>query len=94
MGEGAGPREAADLTAIRVHLDLQTLANLLHRDDFFCDQYKQQKEKFNEPELLQLIDACLVIGPSNDLPLTNLTREMHWYSGRMSPRPKLQLKPK
>ena len=94
MGEGAGPREAADLTAIRVHLDLQTLANLLHREDFPCFQYKQQKAEIRDPELKQLIDACLAIGPSHDLPLTNLTAEMHWYYGRVSPRPELQLKPK
>ena len=94
VGEGAGRREAADLTAIRNHPDLQALANLLHRDDFPCFQYEQRKAEFRDPELMQLIDACLAIGPSHDLPLTNLTPEMHWYYGRVSPRPELQLKPK
>jgi hypothetical protein len=50
VGEGAGRREAADLTAIRNHPDLQALANLLHRDDFPCFQYKQQKAEFRDPE--------------------------------------------
>ena len=94
VGEGAGRREAADLTALRNHPDLQAMANLLHREDFPCFQYKQQKAKFSDPELKQLIDACIAIGPSHDLPLTNLTPEMHWYYGRVSPRPELQLKPK
>ena len=94
VGEGAGRQEAADLTAIRNHPDLQALANQLHHDDFPCFQYKQQKAEFNDPELKQLIDACLAIGPSHDLPLTNLTSEMHWYYGRVSQRPQLQLKPK
>lgn len=94
VGEGAGRREAASLTAIRNHPDLQALANQLHREDFPCFHYEQQKAKFNDPELKQLIDACLAIGPSHDLPLTNLTSEMHWYYGRVSRRPELQLKPK
>ena len=93
VGEGAGRREAADLTALRNHPDLQAMANLLHREDFPCFRYKQQKAKFSDPELKQLIDACLAIGPSHDLPLTNLTPQMHWYYGRVSPRPELQLKP-
>ena len=94
VGEGAGRREAANLTAIRNHPDLQALANQLHQDDFPCFAYKQQKAEFHDPELMQLINACLAIGPSHDLPLTNLTPEMHWYYGRTSPRPELRLKPK
>ncbi len=94
VGEGAGRQAAADLTAIRNHPDLQALANQLHHDDFPCFQYKQQKAEFNDPELKQLINACLAIGPSHDLPLTNLTPEMHWYYGRVSPRPELRLKSK
>ena len=94
VGEGAGRREAANLTAIRNHPDLQALANQLHQEDFPCFAYNQQKAEFQDRELKQLIDACLVIGPSHDLPLTNLTPEMHWYYGRVSRRPKLQLQPK
>ena len=94
VGEGAGRREAADLTALRNHPDLQALANQLHHEDFSCFQYKQQKQQIKDRELKQLIDACLAIGPSHDLPLTNLTPEMHWYYGRVSRRPKLQLQPK
>ncbi len=94
VGEGEGRREAADLTALRNHPDLQALANQLHREDFPCFEYEQQKADFRDPELKRLITACLAIGPSHDLPLTNLTPEMHWYYGRVSPRPELQLKPK
>ena len=94
VGDGEGRREAADLTTIRNHPDLQALVNLLHGEDFPCFQYKRQKAEFCDPELKQLIDACLSIGPSHDLPLTNLTPEMRWYYGRVSPRPDLQLKPK
>ena len=94
VGDGEGRREAADLTTIRNHPDLQAMVNLLHGEDFPCFQYKQQKAEFCDPELKQLIDACLSIGPSHDLPLTNLTPEMRWYYGRVSPRPDLQLKPK
>ena len=93
-GKGEGRREAADLTTIRNHPDLQALANQLHREDFHCFQYKKQQSEFSDPEMKQLIDACLAIGPSHDLPLTNLTPQMHWYYGRVSPRPELQLKPK
>ena len=94
VGEGEGRREAADLTALRNHPDLQALVNQLHREDFPCFHYKQQKAEFSDPKLKQLINACLAIGPSHDLPLTNLTPEMHWYYGLVSPRPELQLKPK
>ena len=94
VGEGAGRRESANLTAIRNHPDLQALANQLHQDDFPCFAYNQQKAEFQDSQLKHLIDACLAIGPSHDLPLTNLTPEMHWYYGRTSPRPELRLKPK
>ena len=94
VGEGADRRQAADLTAIRNNPNLQALANELHREDFPCFQYEQRKAEFNDTALKQLIDACCTIGPSHDLPLTNLTPEMRWYYGRVSPRPKLELKPK
>ncbi len=94
VGKGEGRREAADLTMIRNHPDLQALANQLHREDFPCFHYKKQQAEFSDSELKQLIDACLAIGPSHDLPLTNLTPQMHWYYGRVSTRPELQLKPK
>ena len=94
VGKGEGRREAADLTTIRNHPDLQALANQLHQEDFPCFAYEQQKAEFRDSKLKHLIDACLAIGPSHDLPLTNLTPEMHWYYGRTSPRPELRLKPK
>ncbi len=94
VGEGAGRREAADMTTIRNHPDLQALANQLHREDFPCFEYEQNKAEFCDPELKQLIETCLCIGPSHDLPLTNLTPEMHWYYGRVSQRPELRLQPK
>ena len=94
LGAGKGQRTAADLEAIRNHPDLKALANQLHQDDFTCFDYERQQADFTDPELRDLINACLAIGPSHDLPLTNLTPEMRWYYGRISPRPKLQLKPK
>ena len=93
VGEGSGRQEAADLQQLRNHPDLQALANRLHREDFPCFGYEQQNTDFSDPELRQLIEACLAIGPSHDLPLTNLTAEMRWYYGRISPRKELRLKP-
>jgi hypothetical protein len=93
VASGEGRKPSADLKPIRNHPDLQALANQLHNEDFSCFQYPKHEASFNDPELRELIDACLAIGPSHDLPLTNLTPEMHWYYGRVSPKPPLQLKP-
>ena len=94
IGAGAGRRKTADLEPTRNNLDLRAMANQLHREDFVCFNYERQESEFVNQELRQLIDACLAIGPSHELPLTNLTPEMRWYYGRVSPRPELHLKPR
>lgn len=93
VGAGAGRRETDDLEPLRQNTDLQALANLLHADDFSCFGFEREEACFEDPELADLIERCLAVGNSHDLPLTNLTPEMRWYYGRSSPKPALQLKP-
>ena len=49
--------------------------------------------QFEDPELKALIEQSLAIGPSHELPLTNLTPQMRWYYGRSSQRPEPVLRP-
>lgn len=93
VGAGAGRREAEDLEPLQRNADLQALANLLHADDFSCFGFEREDARFEDPELADLIERCLAVGNSHDLPLTNLTPEMRWYYGRSSPKPTLTLKP-
>ncbi len=93
VGDGTGRREADDLEPLQRNADLQALANLLHADDFACFGFQREDASFQDPELADLIERCLAVGNSHDLPLTNLTPEMRWYYGRSSPKPTLKLKP-
>ena len=93
VGVGAGRRNTNDLEALQRNADLRALANLLHAEDFACFGFQSEEACFQDPELEALIDECLAVGNSHDLPLTNLTPEMRWYYGRSSPKPMLQLKP-
>ena len=93
VGSGAGLRETNDLDALQQSADLRAVANLLHAEDFDCFGFRRDEATIQDPELTQLIEQCLAVGNSHDLPLTNLTPEMRWYYGRSSPKPTLQLKP-
>ena len=93
VGSGAGRRETNDLDALQQSADLRAVANLLHAEDFDCFGFRRDEATIQDPELTQLIEQCLAVGNSHDLPLTNLTPEMRWYYGRSSPKPTLQLKP-
>ena len=93
VGAGAGRRAAEDLDDLQQSPDLRALANLLHTEDFDCFGFRREEATFQDPELSQLIEQCLAVENSHDLPLTNLTPEMHWYYGRRSPKPTLQLSP-
>ena len=93
VGTGAGRRESDDLEALQRNADLRAMANLMHADDFTCFGFQREKSDFQDPELASLIERCLVVGNSHDLPLPNLTPEMRWYYGRSSPKPTLNLKP-
>ena len=93
VGAGAGKRSEEDLEPLRQDPNLQALANVLHSEDFATFGFEQQQADFRDPELAQLMERCLAVGDSHDLPLTNLTPEMRWYYGRTSPKPTVQLRP-
>ena len=93
VGAGAGKRSDGELEPLRQDPDLQALANVLHAEDFDAFGFQRQEADFRDPELAQLMERCLALGNSHDLPLTNLTPEMRWYYGRTSPRPTVTLRP-
>ena len=66
---------------------------MLHRDDVRCFGFERSQSQFQDPELKALIEQSLAIGPSHELPLTNLTPQMRWYYGRSSQRPEPVLRP-
>ena len=84
---------AAGVEALEQDPDLRALANLLHAGDFNGFGFQPEPADFQDPELKDLIERCLVVGDSHSLPLTNLTPEMRWYYGRTSPKPPIQFKP-
>ena len=47
----------------------------------------------NDPDLAEHVQQCLRVGPSHELPLTNLTPQMRWYYGRNSNRNEPVLQP-
>ena len=93
VAAGAGLRPAAGMEALEQDPDLRAMANLLHAADFYCFGFPRAEVALKDPTLQSLIDQCLVVGNSHDLPLTNLTAEMRWYYGRRSPRPTKGLRP-
>ena len=93
VGAGDGRRPAAGVEALEQDSDLRALANLLHAGDFEGFGFQPEPADFQDPELKDLIERCLVVGDSHSLPLTNLTPEMRWYYGRTSPRPTVKRKP-
>ena len=93
VAAGAGLRPAEGMEALEQDPDLRAMANLLHAADFDCFGFPRAEVALKDPTLQNLIDRCLVVGNSHDLPLTNLTPEMRWYYGRQSPRPVVSLRP-
>ena len=93
VGAGAGLRPTAGVETLQRDPDLQALANVLHASDFDGFGFRREPADFQDPELADLITRCLEVGNSHSLPLTNLTPEMRWYYGRVSPKPQVKLKP-
>jgi hypothetical protein len=69
------------------------MANLLHSNDFRCFGFARSEACMNDPELAEHVQRCLRVGPSHELPLTNLTPQMRWYYGRSSNRNEPVLQP-
>ena len=86
VGQGEGRQKAANLKQLSEDPNLRSLANILHRQDFRCFKYERNQTSFDDPELKDLMERCLKVGPSHELPLTNLTPQMRWYWGRSSRR--------
>jgi hypothetical protein len=86
-------QEAISLKGLSGDPNLQSLANILHRQDFRCFNYKRNQTSFDDPELKDLMERCLKVGPSHELPLTNLTPQMRWYWGRSSTKSDQLLRP-
>lgn len=93
VGAGDGRRPSAALDQLERDPDLRALAHVLHRDDFRCFGFERSPAQFEDPQLKQLIEQSLAIGPSHALPLPNLTPQMRWYYGRSSHRPEPVLRP-
>ena len=93
VGMGEGRQEAANLRQLSEDPNLRALANILHRQDFRCFKYERNQTSFDDPELKDMMERCLKVGPSHELPLTNLTPQMRWYWGRSSTRRDQILKP-
>ena len=86
VGAGAGRRPTADLDGLSQDPNLRAMANLLHHNDFGCFGFEGSEAGINDPDLADHVQQCLRVGPSHDLPLTNLTPQMRWYYGRSSNR--------
>jgi hypothetical protein len=84
VAQGESQQEAINLKGLSGNPNLQSLANILHRQDFRCFNYKRNQTSFDDPELKDLMERCLKVGPSHELPLTNLAPQMRWYWGRSS----------
>ena len=69
------------------------MANLLHHNDFQCFGFERSEACIEDPALDEHVQQCLQVGPSHELPLTNLTPQMRWYYGRSSSRHEPVLQP-
>ena len=86
VGAGAGRRPTADLDGLSHDPNLRAIANLLHHNDFGCFGFERSGACIDDPVLANHVQQCLRVGPSHELPLTNLTPQMRWYYGRTSNR--------
>ena len=93
VGAGAGRRPTADLNDLSQDPNLRAMANLLHHNDFGCFGFERSEASIDDPDLADHVQQCLRVGPSHDLPLTNLTPQMRWYYGRSSNRNEPVLQP-
>ena len=93
VGAGAGRRQTADLDDLSHDPNLRAMANLLHSNDFRCFGFERSDAVIDDPVLADHVQQCLQVGPSHELPLTNLTPQMRWYYGRSSNRHEPVLQP-
>ena len=93
VGAGTGRRQTADLDDLSHDPNLRAMANLLHSNDFRCFGFARSDASIDDPDLADHVQRCLRVGPSHELPLTNLTPQMRWYYGRSSNRHEPVLQP-